>query len=131
MVRATEHDGDMDEATALILTLEQTPTDAPTACSGWTAHELVAHLAAGAAEMADLTEDAVTFAAPGRPDVVLTADRHGPRSSLDAPTAAPAASADPDVRRLALWGRRSSSGPIRWQGPETAGDLGRFRWLEA
>jgi len=28
VVRATEHDGDMDEATALILTLEQTPADA-------------------------------------------------------------------------------------------------------
>jgi uncharacterized protein (TIGR03083 family) len=46
----------MDEATALLLTLESTLADAPTACAGWTAHELVAHLAAGAAEMAELTE---------------------------------------------------------------------------
>jgi uncharacterized protein (TIGR03083 family) len=46
----------MDEATALLATLEVTAPDAPTACAGWKAHELVAHLAAGAAEMADLTE---------------------------------------------------------------------------
>lgn len=46
----------MDEATALLRTLESTPPDHPTACPGWTAHELVAHLAAGAAEMAVLTE---------------------------------------------------------------------------
>jgi len=49
----------MDEAVALVGTLETTAADAPTACAGWTAHELVAHLAAGAAEMADLVEAAV------------------------------------------------------------------------
>jgi hypothetical protein len=48
----------MDEATALLLTLQSTAPDAPTACAGWTAHDLVAHLAAGAAEMAELTETA-------------------------------------------------------------------------
>src|SRR5262249_2219726 len=48
--------GAMDEATAFLDALDRTPPDAPTACADWTAHELVAHLAAGAAEMADLTE---------------------------------------------------------------------------
>jgi uncharacterized protein (TIGR03083 family) len=46
----------MDEMTALAETLERVPADAPTACAGWVAHDLMAHLAAGAAEMADLIE---------------------------------------------------------------------------
>jgi len=46
----------MDEATAFLSTLETTAPDAPTACAGWRAHDLVAHLAAGAAEMAELAE---------------------------------------------------------------------------
>jgi uncharacterized protein (TIGR03083 family) len=50
----------VDEATALLLTLACTPADAPTACRGWTAHDLVAHLAAGAAEMAGHAERALT-----------------------------------------------------------------------
>jgi uncharacterized protein (TIGR03083 family) len=47
---------DMDEMTALAETLERVPADAPTACAGWVAHDLMAHLAAGAAEMADLID---------------------------------------------------------------------------
>ncbi|MGD0381040.1 MAG: maleylpyruvate isomerase N-terminal domain-containing protein [Acidimicrobiales bacterium] len=46
----------MDEATAFLETLDRTAPTSPTACAGWTAHELVAHLTAGAAEMAELTE---------------------------------------------------------------------------
>jgi hypothetical protein len=46
----------MDEASAFLATLERTAPRAPTACTLWTAHELVAHLAAGAAEMAELVE---------------------------------------------------------------------------
>ena len=42
------------ELVAFVETLALTPSDAPTACRGWTAHELVAHLVAGAEEMADL-----------------------------------------------------------------------------
>ena len=49
----------MDEATAFLTAPDRTPPDAPTVCAEWTAHALVAHLAAGAAEMADLTEAAV------------------------------------------------------------------------
>lgn len=239
----------MDETTALITTLEATDATARTACEGWTAHELVAHLAAGATEMAALTEDAVagrpsratreladreapfvaledsvlrdrlvvaalrlgaaiealqaagpaavvrfaggsltaadltmhgrseaalhrwdiagdddisvellaqpeltahavtvmstmpgaalesvarraaaagitpgrsTFGAPGQPDVVLLSDAAGARLELAEPSASPTATADPATRLLALWGRRSSLGAIRWNddGPE-------------
>jgi hypothetical protein len=52
------HDGGIDEATAFLLTLDSTSPTASTACARWTAHDLVAHLTAGAAEMADLTEAA-------------------------------------------------------------------------
>lgn len=46
----------IDEAREFVATLLATPADTPTACPGWTVHELVAHLAAGAAEEADLIE---------------------------------------------------------------------------
>ena len=57
---ALDHHADMDEATAFLLILERTTPSAPTACAEWTAHELVAHLTAGAAEMADLIEGVTT-----------------------------------------------------------------------
>jgi hypothetical protein len=70
----------MDEATAFLVTLQGTAPDAPTACAGWTAHDLVAHLAAGAAEMADLTESTVA----GRPhrETRAFADREAPFVAL-------------------------------------------------
>jgi hypothetical protein len=40
------------ELEAFLRTLGATAPDAPTACDGWSAHELVAHLAAGSKEMA-------------------------------------------------------------------------------
>ncbi|MGO9874818.1 MAG: maleylpyruvate isomerase N-terminal domain-containing protein, partial [Acidimicrobiia bacterium] len=46
----TTDGGDVDEVGELITTLLATPATRLTACRGWTAHELVAHLAAGAAE---------------------------------------------------------------------------------
>jgi uncharacterized protein (TIGR03083 family) len=49
-------DAGVDEVGELILTLLSTPAHRLTACRGWTAHELVAHLAAGAAEEAGLIE---------------------------------------------------------------------------
>jgi len=58
----------MDEATAFLSTLQSTAPTAPTACTGWTAHELVAHLTAGAAEMATLTESVTS----GRGDRATT-----------------------------------------------------------
>src|SRR4051812_42850898 len=45
-----------DEVGELVVTLLATPAERLTACRGWTAHELVAHLAAGANEEADLIE---------------------------------------------------------------------------
>jgi hypothetical protein len=48
--------GDVDEVGEFITTLLATPATRLTACRGWTAHELVAHLAAGAAEEADIIE---------------------------------------------------------------------------
>jgi len=70
----------MDEAIELVVTLEATAPDAPTACARWTAHDLTAHLAAGAAEMAELVEACVAGA-----EVRQTrdfADREGPYVAL-------------------------------------------------
>jgi Mycothiol maleylpyruvate isomerase N-terminal domain len=44
------------EGKAMIGALQQLPGDAPTACVGWTAHHVAAHLAAGSKEVADLIE---------------------------------------------------------------------------
>jgi hypothetical protein len=69
------------EALALLATLERTAPRASTACAGWTAHELVAHLAAGAAEMATLTESSLA----GRPPRATKgfAEREAPFAALD------------------------------------------------
>lgn len=53
-----------DEGTALAAVLDVTAPSAPTACAGWTAHDVVAHLAAGAKEHADLIEHKLS----GRPE---------------------------------------------------------------
>jgi len=51
------------ESGELMKTLADADPAAPTACSQWTVHDLVAHLAAGAKENADLVEDELA----GRP----------------------------------------------------------------
>ena len=56
----------IDEVAEFVSTLFATPAHRLTACRGWTAHELVAHLAAGAAEEADLIESHLARA-PERP----------------------------------------------------------------
>ena len=53
MTKTEQH---VDEVGELIASLLVTPATRLTSCRGWTAHELVAHLAAGAAEEADLIE---------------------------------------------------------------------------
>jgi uncharacterized protein (TIGR03083 family) len=53
---APRTDDRIDEVGALFEVLLDRPADAPTACPGWTAHELVAHLAAGAAEESALID---------------------------------------------------------------------------
>jgi uncharacterized protein (TIGR03083 family) len=45
------------EGKAVLEAIMTVPADAPTACAEWTAHDLVAHLAAGAKEVTDLVED--------------------------------------------------------------------------
>ncbi|UQX09882.1 maleylpyruvate isomerase N-terminal domain-containing protein [Candidatus Mycobacterium methanotrophicum] len=40
-----------EEATAFLATVQDIPSNAVSACRGWTAHEVIAHLAAGAAEI--------------------------------------------------------------------------------
>src|SRR5262245_39947330 len=49
--------GTIDEVGAFVTTLLSTPAHRLTNCAGWTVHELIAHLAAGAAEEADLIEE--------------------------------------------------------------------------
>jgi hypothetical protein len=61
----TDDHADVDEVGEFIATLLATPPHRLTACRGWTAHELVAHLAAGAAEEADIIE--AHFAGETRP----------------------------------------------------------------
>lgn len=45
------------EPAALAAVLEDVEPNAPTACAGWTVHDIAAHLTAGAEEMADLIEE--------------------------------------------------------------------------
>src|SRR5438094_680113 len=54
------------EGLALLEALQELPPSARTACEGWTAHHIVAHLAAGAKEIADLVEERLD-GRPGRP----------------------------------------------------------------
>lgn len=51
------------ESRAFMKALDEVKPDAPTACAEWTAHDLIAHLAAGAQEIAELIEDTIA----GRP----------------------------------------------------------------
>jgi hypothetical protein len=54
----------IEEVSALFTALIERPSDAPTACAGWTAHELLAHLAAGAVEETALIEAHLAGATP-------------------------------------------------------------------
>jgi uncharacterized protein (TIGR03083 family) len=71
----------VDEMTALAETLERVPTDAPTACAGWVAHDVMAHLAAGAAEMADLIDGSLA-GEPARATRDMR-DREAPYVAMD------------------------------------------------
>lgn len=52
------------ESRAFMAALDEVEPDAATACADWTAHDLVAHLAAGAQEIAELIEDQVASRPP-------------------------------------------------------------------
>jgi uncharacterized protein (TIGR03083 family) len=56
MVAMTTAAATLDEITELVTTLLAVPPEQLTNCRGWTVHDLTAHLAAGAAETADLIE---------------------------------------------------------------------------
>jgi len=45
------------ESQALMATLDEVASTAPTACAGWSAHNIAAHLAAGSKEITDLIEN--------------------------------------------------------------------------
>ncbi|MGH3788727.1 MAG: maleylpyruvate isomerase N-terminal domain-containing protein [Pseudonocardiaceae bacterium] len=126
------------ESRAFMAALDEVEPDAATACADWTAHDLVAHLAAGAQEKPELTRHAVdvlntlpvlaeapgaradvgglfhsrvVLRSPDQPDVVLIADTSGARFELIAggPANGDAVVATDAVNRLlTLWGRRSS-----------------------
>lgn len=122
----------MDEAAALFDTLQVTAPDAPTACAGWTAHHLTAHLAAGAAEMAALIED-VLAARPSRETRDL-ADREAPFVALDDATlrdrlVSEALRLDAAVAALQATGRDAA---VRFSGQRlTAADLSMHGRSEA
>jgi uncharacterized protein (TIGR03083 family) len=69
------------EAHALVAALDAAVPGTPTACAGWTAHELVAHLAAGSEEIADLVEEHLR-GRPSRPTRGF-AVREAPYRALD------------------------------------------------
>jgi uncharacterized protein (TIGR03083 family) len=54
------------EGLALIAALDGVAPSAPTACAGWNVHHIVAHLAAGSKEIADLIEEKLA-GQPARP----------------------------------------------------------------
>jgi Mycothiol maleylpyruvate isomerase N-terminal domain len=56
------------EPGALAEVLEQMEPSSPTACAGWTVHDIAAHPAAGAKEMADLVEEHLAGRPPDRPE---------------------------------------------------------------
>ncbi len=68
------------EGPALVATLDQVTPSTPTACAGWTAHDIVAHLAAGSKEIADLIEEQLA-GRPARPTQAFE-DREPPFRAL-------------------------------------------------
>lgn len=109
-----------DEAHELLTTLLSTPLHQLTGCQGWTGHELVAHLAAGADEEADLIEAQVA----GRPERATRSfdEREAPyRALADGPLRERLFEAS---LRLTTALQRLGSGTVRFTGwVMTAGDI--------
>jgi hypothetical protein len=78
------------ELEAFMSALASVPADAPTACEEWTAHDLVAHMAAGSEEMTRL----INARLQGGPDVDI-----GPTRTFDEREAPHRAMADRALRR--------------------------------
>jgi uncharacterized protein (TIGR03083 family) len=69
-----------EEGPALVATLDEVAPSRPTACAGWTVHDIVAHLAAGSKEIADLIADQLA-GKPSRPTQAFE-DREPPFRAL-------------------------------------------------
>jgi hypothetical protein len=69
------------EGRALMEALDGVAPTSPTACEGWTAHDIAAHAAAGAKEVADLIDEHLA-ARPPRPTRGF-AEREAPFAALD------------------------------------------------
>jgi len=129
------------ESQALLATLDEVASTAPTACAGWSAHNIAAHLAAGSKEIADLIEDKLAgraerptrgFTEREAPFIALPDDelRHAMASQGQRKAAALAALADSDDPAFQFTGRsftvaqlsthsRSEAALHRW---DVAGD---------
>ncbi len=117
---------------AFLSTLEVTAPTAPTACAGWTTHDLVAHLTAGAAEMADLTEAVIAgeeeratkvFAEREAPFVAMADDDLRTRLVLEAirlSSAVEALSAAGPAATVAFAGRRVGASALAMHGRSEA-----------
>ena len=81
MDTATRPSDHTREFEALATAIDRVPPDGPTSCPGWTAHDLIAHLVAGAGEMQRL----VTHHLEGRPPTPTRsfAEREAPFRSMD------------------------------------------------
>ena len=74
----------LDEGEAFIATLLAASPSQLTACRGWTAHEVTAHLAAGSEEIADLIES--HLAGAGSRPTRSFEEREAPYRAMDDPT---------------------------------------------
>lgn len=70
----------VSESQAVAATLDDVAPSAPTACAGWTVHDILAHFAAGSKETADLIEEKLA-GEPARPTRAFE-EREGPFRAL-------------------------------------------------
>jgi uncharacterized protein (TIGR03083 family) len=78
MIDISDHQDPVD---VFLTAMASVPADAPTACAGWTAHDVAAHLAAGFEEVNVLVDDFLA----GRPsrDTRTFAEREAPYLAMD------------------------------------------------
>jgi hypothetical protein len=88
------------EGRALLAAIDQLPPEAPTACGGWTAHDIAAHLAAGAKETADLIDERLD-GRPERPTRPFE-EREAPFRAMDHDELRTRLVAE-NVRKMAAW----------------------------
>jgi len=65
------------ESQALMATLDEVVSTAPTACAGWSAHNIAAHLASGSKEIADLIENKLAGRIRNGTELLAFTDPHG------------------------------------------------------